>query len=231
MRPITQTVEAITLVSRDADESDLLTVLQDLADKVEELVPDCVGLSIAWADHGVTFTLVASDEEIAVLDGLQYFDGGPCVDALRTRTGIETGVESPLEEEQWRLFAQATAAVGIRSTLTIPLVDALGVVGSVNLYGASGRTFEDQHEELAELLGGWAPGAVSNADLSFTTRTLAEQAPQTLRAEGMITRAVGMIVVHRGTDVTTAHELLDTAAHRAGIRPEQLAEALVQLGT
>ena len=77
MRPITQTVEAISLVSRDADENDLLTVLQDLADKVEELVPDCVGLSIAWADHGVTFTLVASDEEVAVLDGLQYFDGGP----------------------------------------------------------------------------------------------------------------------------------------------------------
>jgi GAF domain-containing protein len=110
------------------------------------------------------------------------------------------------------------------------MVDAAGVVGSVNLYGASGRAFEDHHEELAEILGGWAPGAVRNADLSFETRRLAEQAPQTLRAQSLITRAIGLIVVRQGTDVTTAHELLDTAATRAGIRPEQLAEALLQLG-
>ena len=111
------------------------------------------------------------------------------------------------------------------------MVDAVGVVGSVNLYGASGKAFEDHHEELAEMLGGWAPGAVRNADLSFNTRAMAEQAPQSLRAEGLITRAIGMIVVRQGTDVTTAQELLDTAANRAGIRPEQLAEALIQLGT
>jgi GAF domain-containing protein len=231
MRPIEQTVEAVGLVSRYAGETDLLKALQDLGDKVQELVPDCVGLSIAWAEHGVTFTLVASEEEIAVLDAIQYFDGGPCVDAVHTGRGIETGVTSPLEEEQWRLFAQATAAAGIRSTLSLPMVDAVGVVGSVNLYGASGNAFEDHHEELAEMLGGWAPGAVRNADLSFNTRAMAEQAPQSLRAEGLITRAIGMIVARQGTDVTTAHELLHAAANLAGIRPEQLAEALIQLGS
>jgi GAF domain-containing protein len=230
MKPIDQTVEAVGLASRYTDETDLLSALQELGDKVQELVPDCVGLSLAWAEHGVTFTLVASEEEIAVLDAVQYLDGGPCVDAVHTGRGIATGAASPLEEEEWRLFAQATAAAGVRSTLSFPMVDAAGVVGSVNLYGASGRAFEDHHEELAEILGGWAPGAVRNADLSFETRRLAEQAPQTLRAQSLITRAIGLIVVRQGTDVTTAHELLDTAATRAGIRPEQLAEALLQLG-
>ena len=231
MRPIEQTVEAVGLVNRYAGETDLLAALQDLADQVQAVIPDCVGMSIAWAEHGVTFTLVASDEEIAILDAIQYFDGGPCVDAVHTGQGVETGVFSPLAEEQWRMFAQATAAAGIRSTLSFPIVDTVGVVGSVNLYGASGHAFEDHHEELAGMLGGWAPGAVRNADLSFDTRRAAEQAPQTLRAQGLITRAIGMIVVRQGTDVTTAQELLETAANRAGIRPEQLAEALLQLGT
>jgi hypothetical protein len=230
MRPIQQTVEAVGMVSRYAGDNDMLAALQELADRVQDLVPDCVGLSIAWAEHGVTFTLVASDEEIAVLDALQYFDGGPCVDAVRNRQGIETGSVSPLEEEQWRLFAQASAAKGIRSTLTFPLMDASSAVGSVNLYGASRHAFEDHHDELAAILGAWAPGAVRNADLSFNTRVAAEHAPQALRAQGAITRAVGMIVVHQGLDVTTAHELLDAAATRAGIKPEQLAEALIQLG-
>ena len=229
MRPIKQTVEAVELLNRHTGETDLLTALQELGDKVQVLVPDCVGMSIAWAEHAVTFTLAASDEEIAVLDAIQYLDGGPCVEAVHRGTGIETGVDSPLGEEQWRLFAEATAAAGIHSTLSLPLMDAADVVGSANLYGASGRAFEGHHSELAEMLGAWAPGAVSNADLSFNTRRLAEQAPQVLRAEDVITRAVGMIVVRQCTDATTAQELLHTAATRAGIRPEELAEALLQL--
>ncbi len=229
MRPIEQTVEAVTHVSRRSGEGDLLTALQRLADEVQLLVPDCTGMSIAWQEHEVTFTLVASDEEIAVLDAIQYFDGGPCVEAVHTGQGIETGGVDPLSEEHWRLFAQATAVAGVRSTLTIPLTAAHRVIGSVNLYGASRNAFEGQHEELADVLGGWAPGAVRNADLSFTTRQLAEQAPQALRAQGLINRAVGMIVVHHGVDVTTAHDLLHRAATRAGIRPEQLADALIRL--
>ncbi len=231
MKPIDQTIEAAGQVSSRRGEDNLLTRLQDLGDEVEALVPDCTGISIAWLEHGVTFTLVASDEEIAVLDALQYYDGGPCVDAVRMRTGIETGRADPLDEDHWRLFGQATAAAGVRSTLTFPVRgDGGSTVGSVNLYGASRNAFEGHHAELAELLGAWAPGAVRNADLSFDTRAVAEQAPRTLRAQGLVNRAVGMIVVHQGVDVATAHELLHTAATRAGIRPDQLAEALLQLG-
>ena len=148
MRPIQQTIEAVTKISRYTVSGHLLDALQRLADKIH-LVPDCIGMSLAWAEHGVTFTLVASDEEIAVLDALQYFDGGPCVDAVHSGHGIETGSASPLDEEHWRLFAQATAAAGVRSTLTFPVTQSGRVVGSVNLYGASPNTFEGHHEELA----------------------------------------------------------------------------------
>jgi GAF domain-containing protein len=229
MRPIQQTIEAVTSLGRRTDEGDLLLALQGLADKVQERVPDCTGLSIAWAEHGVTFTLVASDEEIAVLDALQYFDGGPCVDAVHRGQGIETGATSPLDEESWRLFAQATAVAGVRSTLTFPVTEHGHVTGSVNLYGASANAFEGHHEELAEILSASAPGAVRNADLSFRSRRVAEQAPQALRAQGLINRAAGMIGVHEGVDVSTALQRLYTAAARAGIRPEQLAQALLDL--
>lgn len=230
MKPIHQTIEAISQVSHYVGEDDLLTSLQRVGDQVQELVPDCTGISIAWQEYGVTFTLVASDEEIAVLDAIQYFAGGPCVDAVHSGTGIATGAADPLDEEKWRLFAQATAVAGVRSTLTFPVTQVGDVVGSVNLYGASDNAFEGQHDELARLLGAWAPGAVRNADLSFSTRRMAERAPQELESEGLINRAVGMLAVHRDTDVAQAQELLRAAAARAGIQPEQLAAALIQIG-
>jgi hypothetical protein len=35
----------------------------------QRLVPDLAGISVASREHGLTFTLVATDEEIAALDG------------------------------------------------------------------------------------------------------------------------------------------------------------------
>jgi GAF domain-containing protein len=229
MRPIHQTVEALTQIGRVTGQVDLLEALQQLSNQVQQCVPDCTGLSLAWTEHGVTFTLVASDEEIAVLDALQYLDGGPCVDAVHGGHGIETGSASPLDEEQWRMFAQATAASGVRSTLTLPLTEEGCVIGSVNMYGASAQAFDGHHEQLAQILGAWAPGAISNADLSFGSRRLAEQAPAALRAQGHIDKAVGFIGVHQGVSTTRALELLQHAATRAGISPEQLAEAILDL--
>jgi GAF domain-containing protein len=229
MRPIKQTIEAVASLSRYTGQGDLLDALQHLANRVQQVVPDCMGISLGWAEHGVTFTLVATAEEIAVLDALQYFAGGPCVDAVDQGHGIETGSASPLDEEQWRLFAQGTASVGVRSTLTLPLTETGRVIGTVNLYGASPHAFDEHHDELADIHGAWAPGAIRNADLSFSTRRVAEQAPGTLRGQEHVVRAVGMIGAQEGIDTTVALQRLEDAASRAGIQPAQLAEALVAL--
>jgi hypothetical protein len=75
-------------------------------------VPECVGLSPALFDDGLTFTLAASDEEIAALDAVQYLDGGPCVQAAHDDETIEADPADPVDEERWRMYAQATAAAG-----------------------------------------------------------------------------------------------------------------------
>ena len=51
------------------------------AEQVEEVVPNLVGLSVAALREGLTFTLAATQEHIALLDAVQYVFGGPCVDA------------------------------------------------------------------------------------------------------------------------------------------------------
>ena len=229
MKPIPQTIEALEQISRTTGETELLADLQRMADRVQEVVPDCVGLSIAWLDQGVTFTMVASDPELALLDALQYLAGGPCIAAVELGEGLATESTGLSAETQWQVFAQGSAARGVRSTLTFPVNRRGRTTGSINLYGASDHAFESHHDELATILGAWAPGAIRNADLSFSTRQRAEAAPAHLRSQRDIDRAIGVVASVRSLDLDAARAQLRTAAQRAGISVSELARALLGL--
>ena len=183
---------------------DLLDVLRERAEMVRRLVPDLVGVSVAGLDDGVAFTLVATAAEVAVLDAIQYLVGGPCVDALPADRVLEYSSEASLDEELWARFGRATTAKGVASTLTLPILDGGKVVGTVNLYAASGRAFEGLHADIARVFDAWAPGAVTNADLMFRTRQSAETAPSKMRVE----IAVGMLMEAESLDAGAARALL-----------------------
>ncbi|WP_295657117.1 GAF domain-containing protein [uncultured Nocardioides sp.] len=227
MEPIPETHEALAEL---ADE-ELLVQLLEAARRVEEVVPDCVGLSLTMVQHGVTFTLVASDETIAVIDAIQYLAGGPCLNAVDDEAVLETDTrdDARMSEQGWQLFADASVANGIATTLSMPILDDGAVVGGVNLYGATRRAFEGHHEQLAEVLGAWAGGAVTNADLDFTTRIDAESAPAVLRGARQVDEALGALAEALQISVDEARDRLDRAAARAQLRPSELATAVTRL--
>jgi GAF domain-containing protein len=226
MVPIPETVRAID----DLDPVDALVFLAELgclADLAQEVVPDLVGVSIARLDHGLTFTLVATAEEIAVLDAIQYLAGGPCVDAAHLNLAVEFDNDDALDEDRWRLFAQATAAHAVRTTLTLPVMTGGHVVGTVNLYAASQRAFGGHHDELAEIFAAWAAGAVANADLAFTTRREAQAAPDRVARQFVIAMATRLTAAQHVITFEAAEALLRDAALRAGVSLSQLALEIV----
>ena len=229
MEPIPQTLEALDELDPYVDHDTLLEQLTGMGARSRSIAPDCVGVSLASREHGVTFTLVATSEEIAALDGVQYVSSGPCVEVVQVEHGLATTSRDLLSEPGWLLFGQATAAAGIRSTLTFPIVESDEVVGSVNLYGRSEDAFAGKHQELAAAFGAWAPGAVSNADLSFSTRSVAEQAPNQLRSQTQVEVATGILAAASDIDVERAKEKLRDAAQRAGVPVFKLAEVIISL--
>jgi transcriptional regulator with GAF, ATPase, and Fis domain len=229
VEPIPETREAIDEFGPFAADGDLLQQLMVRAEAVCEIVPDCVGLSIASSEYGVTFTLVASQADIALLDALQYATDGPCVDAVQQERVVGFADMTLLDEESWRLFGTASRQRGIASTLTLPVVVDGLVAGSVNMYAASAHAFTGHHQELATIFDAWAPGAVANADLSFTTRRVAERAPQKLRDEYSVEVAAGILASAEGLDLDTAMKRLREAAQRAGVLVAQLARVLIEL--
>jgi len=229
MQPIRATVDAINELGPFVDDADLMEKLTTRADQARALVPDCIGVSVASRELGLTFTLVATSEEIATLHGAQRPAGQPPGQTSGTDHRSAATLEDVLTESAWRSSSQASAAIGIRCTLTFPIMEGENAVGSVHLYGCSEDAFAGRHAALAEVFRAWAHGAVTNADLSFSTRVMAEQAPQLLRDEATMAVATGILAAFNGTDVEEAQRRLEEASLRAGLTVIRLAEIIVGL--
>jgi GAF domain-containing protein len=211
------------------EDDDLLAELREKAQQVQALVPQCLGLSLASSQDGLTFTLVATANEIAVLDAIQYVSGGPCVGAVKAERVVAYDQAELFDEQEWQLFAHATAAAAVASTLTLPILSGGRVVGSVNLYAATPTAFDGHHEAIARVFDAWAPGAVTNADLSFTTRSVAEAAPDLLRTDVDLAVASAMIAQQDHVSLEDGRRRLLQAARRAGVSEVQLAQTIIEL--
>jgi len=225
VEPLPETLKAFAELARHGS-TDLVVVVLAMGRQVQDIVPECVGLSLALFDEGLTFTLVASAEQIAGLDAVQYLDGGPCVAAAHNDETVEANVGDLVDEDRWMLFARASAAAGVASSLTLPIVGGGQVRGSVNLYAATENAFAGHHEELAAALGASAEHAILNADLSFSTRLAAAEAPARVAEQEEIEVALGVIAASQHVDIPTARERLREAAARAGITDVQAARAV-----
>ena len=113
-------------------------------------------------------------------------------------------VDEPLDEDRWALFAQASAAVGVASSLSLPVVEHGRVVGDIHLYASSADAFRGHHQTWRSALGASAAGAVTNADLAFDSRRRAERAPQQLRDQQAIEVGVGILAAREDLDVEAA---------------------------
>ena len=227
MELLPETQEAIDEFGPFGVDDDLRDDLLRCASVIRTLVPSCVGLSVASLEHGVTFTVEATSAEIALLDGVQYLEGGPCDRAAHEGEVVEYHDDDPTDEAHWQLFARSSAARNIASTLTLPLVKGAELVGTVNLYASGPRAFDGRHEQVAAVFGAWAPGAVTNADLDFDTRQTARHAPDVLRDQVVVLQAVGILMTRHGIDAGAAQDRVEQAALRAGVDPTQIAREII----
>jgi hypothetical protein len=230
MQPLPETAEALGEFV-EPDGVDLSMVLAGLGRRARAIVPECVGLSLCLVRENLTFTLVASREEFAEVDAVQYVDGGPCVWDDPERSARSEGVvmSDLLDEDRWTLFARSSAAAGIASSLSLAMTHEDDVVGGINLYASTADAFDGHHEELELALGATAGSAVRDADLSFDTRQVAARAPEQLQEGREIEVALGMLAARYQESIDDARRRLSTAAARAGLPQAQVARVLTLL--
>jgi len=225
VEPLPETQAALSELTW-AEPSDVSVELQHQVERAKEIVPELVGVSVTMLHDALTFTFVASSEAIAILDAVQYLDGGPCVEAVRHNRVIDDK-EAALDERQWRLFTRAESVAGIASTLSLPVITEGRAVCGINLYASEAGAFRQRHQRLADVFGAWAGGAVTNADLSFTTRFEAAETPARVQALHTIDKAIGIIASTQAISVGEARRRLDQAGALAGVAPDKVAQAVL----
>jgi len=209
---------------------DLTAELLRQAALAQEIVPNLVGLSLAVVRDRLTFTIAATSEHLALLDAIQYAFGGPCVDAALHDSTVLSGATDAglLDEDRWVQFARAGAAHGVMSSLSMPIHARGRVVAGVNLYAATPNAFAGRERRLADLLGAWAPGAIHNADLSFSTREAAREAPRLMEHNSVLDQATGVVISAHGVSQSRARQIIADAAHRAGQNELAFARELIR---
>lgn len=204
---------------------DLIAEVHRIAGEIEKTVPSCVGVSITIARDALTFTLVASSEVAERLDATQYEKGGPCVEAAEH--GQEQVVDDVLSESRWHAYARAAAAANVRSSLALPLMNREGLGGSLNIYAADPHAFTGTNPKLRELAGGTVDALITNADLEFTSRDRADDAPRLLKESDVINQAIGMLIGAHGTDPERAKKRLHETAANTGVSVLEAAKEIV----
>jgi GAF domain-containing protein len=208
---------------------DIRDQLLEFGQRARSIVPELVGLSLTVVEDGVTFTLVASDERAAAIDLTQYVDGGPCQEGMENGEVIQVDINDLFDEQRWLSYARASAAHGVASSLSLPILEDGEPVLGINLYASTSGAFEGRHKELAATLGASAADIVTNADLPFRTRKRAVRALDLITEQRDFEVGVGVLAAHLDITVQKATEQVLNLAARAGVTPAQAARVLRQI--
>jgi GAF domain-containing protein len=228
--PLPQTDEALAEIATD-DLDELREGLRDLGRLAGAIVPELVGISVTLVQEGLTFTLASSGENVAGIDATQYLDGGPCLWDDDESDSITTEISELLRDETWVLFARASLASGVASTLSLPVRDHGEVIGGINLYASAPGAFSGRSAALAAALGASAEGALTDADLSFSSRGRAAAAPHQLRERHELDVAAGILAARYRETIADAADWLANAAARADLSPGVVARLVIDLHT
>ncbi|RKS75493.1 GAF domain-containing protein [Motilibacter peucedani] len=196
----------------DLATSDLVQVLQRVAELAAETVPGHAEVSVTLIDLRGGRTPVSTGQLARELDEAQYAEGrGPCLDAVQA--GTTTRVDDMADEvDRWPLFVANARKHGVRSSMSVPLPMQSDVAGGLNLYSTSPETFDDATVAVVETFAGYAGVAVANAHLYASSTATADQMRQAMATRAVIEQAKGYVAAQRGISVDEAFDVLVRAS-------------------
>lgn len=205
----------------------LAETLAHIAELAQDGIEAADYAAITTIRNGKPETTVATDPMITEIDSAQYdADAGPCLDAYRH--GKAFRIESTeADDHPWPEFGNAAAARGVHSTLSWPLMAGPDGIGALNLYSREHSAFTDDDELKARRFAEPAAVILTNAQLLWDARNLAENLELALANRAVIEQAKGMLMGQRGLDADAAFAVLRRASQRENVKLRDIAQRLV----
>lgn len=204
------------------------TALHTIATLAATTLPGTVAAGVTLVDaQGRKTTAGASDSVTERADALQYeLEEGPCLTAWEQRAVVH--VDDVEHDERWPRWARAVRPLGVRSTLSAPLVAGEVGLGAIKVYGEQPGTYDTHAERVLTLFAAQAAILVANMQTVENARRLSEQLKAALRSRDVISTAKGILMADEGVDEDTAFARLVGMSQRDGRKLRDVAEALVR---
>jgi GAF domain-containing protein len=178
-------------------------------------VADSVSAGVSLFDRaGRRETQGASDERVERVDDLQYaLDEGPCLAAWSGRMVIR--IDDLLTDDRWPRWARAAEALGVRASLSAPVVAGDRTLGALKVYATRPAVFGSGSEHRLSLFAAQAAILLAHGRSRDVARRHSEELVEALRTRDRVNMAKGVLMAQEGIGEDAALGLLTARARVA----------------
>jgi GAF domain-containing protein len=196
-------------------EQDLTRTLQQAVVAAKQLFDaDAAGIMLGDADGNLRWASASDQRAQTLEDNQEIFAAGPCMEAFTT--GRPAVMRDATLEQRWGEIALTFVEVGIRSGLSVPVELGGGPIGTLDLYAADPRGWDDTEVSALQTYAGVVASLLGAAAKAELTGRLAEQLQAALDSRALMERAKGALMEREHLDEQEAFTHLRRAARSSG---------------
>jgi GAF domain-containing protein len=207
------------------------TALSIVVSLAQETVPGALGVGVTLLDgQGRRTTAAASGPLTERADSLQYeLDEGPCLRCWADRVVVR--VDDLLDDDRWPRWAKAARPLGVRASLSAPLVAGGSALGTIKVYAAVPGAFGERDEYLLTMFATQAAILLAHVSSHVDARRLSDGLADALRGREVIAVAKGILMARDATDEDTAFATLIALSRRESRKLRDVAATLLRTTT
>lgn len=218
-------LQALLLNNRNVEA--FLEELAELAAKTMTPPASC-GITIKRDDR--YYTVASSDPYAAKLDETQYAAcEGPCLHALDTSQVVDMPDVMEAVDDRWPRYAEHARSLGLRSSLSIPLVVEGSILGAMNVYSFQepGAFVQPARSDL-EVFATQASTALAVALREAERNATNSQLEEALTSRSVIDQALGILMSQQHCDADGAFALLRAHSQNINVKLRDVAIGIVR---
>lgn len=216
-----------------AQAASILVGEHDVTDSLARLVLDLADVAGAQAVAIVVLVdgdrlelLTSTSHRMAELEIFQVTnDEGPCIDAVRTGTGVNLEGEGEILR-RWPVVGRAIVEAGFGGVHAFPMQWHGQVLGGLNVFSASAAALDDSVARLGQAVADVATLLIVQ-ERHLSPDTIAERIRETLRGRVQIERAKGVIAYQDQVDMARAYEILLERSAQTGRSLTDISEQIL----
>jgi GAF domain-containing protein len=202
--------------------------LEQLLAVAAAAVPEVTSMTVTAVAIDGSYTSAASTDATArAVDEREYLlDEGPCIEALEQ--GTEQLIRDTHADDRWPRFCEVAAAAGYRTVAGLPLVAPDGqVLGALDVFTEVPDGLDEDVLALLRRVSAPAGAVLANARAYQRTAGLGDQLRETLAAQALRHRAIGVLLGQLPGDAARAAHVLEATAAAHQLPVDEVASRLV----